>query len=63
MKWLFLATILALSACAGSGEPPLAKVHADDPVFQLNPGLWGTGSNALVTAPNAASPGLTQLGS
>lgn len=37
---LWLAAIAALGGCAATEGPPLAKVNADAPWFQLNPDQW-----------------------
>jgi hypothetical protein len=45
-----IALAAALAGCANKYEP-LPMVGADDPIWPLNAGMWGTNENALTTPP------------
>ena len=51
-RMALLALLLALGGCGASHDTPLPKVHADDPVRQLNPAQWHATVNDLITPPD-----------
>lgn len=46
MRWILLASILALTAC-GSNYHELPHTTSSDPIWHLNPGKWTFNENAL----------------
>jgi len=43
MRYLFLALVLALSACGNVSGKPLPEVNKDDPIFALQPDRLNAG--------------------
>lgn len=52
LRVALFALALGLSGCGASHYTPLPKVHADDPVRQLNPDRWHATVNDLMTPPD-----------